>query len=81
MLLFSLADNPSLIPYHGSYSHDHARKANLHPQFVLSKYVQSHQILMTPLEAFKNVTYRLPWAEKTTNQVCLVARPRVFRSD
>ncbi|KAL7416434.1 hypothetical protein BDY24DRAFT_234134 [Mrakia frigida] len=66
---FDFCHNPSLIPYHGSYSHDHPRKPNLHPQFVLSKYVQSNQILMTPLEAFMNSTSTIDWEEKTVNQI------------
>lgn len=61
--------NPSLLPFHGTYSHDHARSPSLYPQLVLSKHVQSNQLLITPLEAFQNVTHRVPWAQKTTSKI------------
>lgn len=70
-----LAGNPSLLPLHGTFSRDLAQSPKLLPQFVLSKFEQSPQILMTPLEAFQNVTLRVPWEEKTAEKVSTIVSP------
>ncbi|KAL7417282.1 hypothetical protein BDY24DRAFT_412029 [Mrakia frigida] len=66
---FDFCRNPSLINFHGTYSHNQPRSPRLDPQLVLSKYVQSNQILMTPLEAFQNVTIRIPWEDKSIDKI------------
>lgn len=42
---FDFCHNPSVIPYHGSYSRNVVRTPKLHPEFVLSKIAGSPQIL------------------------------------
>ncbi|KAL7410810.1 hypothetical protein BDY24DRAFT_398543 [Mrakia frigida] len=66
---FDFCHNPSLIPYHGAYSNDHPRDPTLNPQFVLSKFLHSNQILVTPLDAFSEYSPTVPWDEKKINQI------------
>lgn len=64
-----LSVNPDLLSHHGSFSRDELHDPRLVPQFVLSKYQQSGQLLMTPLEAFSNHTSRIPWEDRTIDKV------------
>lgn len=68
---FNFCENPALRLMHSAFSTDIARKPDMWPHFVLSKWEQANQILFTPLEAFRNISAedRTPWEELVTEKV------------
>lgn len=67
--------DPSLLDLHGAFSWRHRRGTNLRPVFQQSKLVQNGDLMLTPLEAYKNassaegIKSRSAWDEKTKARV------------
>ncbi|KAL7423567.1 hypothetical protein Q5752_001147 [Cryptotrichosporon argae] len=72
---FDFCYDPSLLIFHGEFSYDYAKSADLRPDFVLSKFDRNGEFVVSTLDYYMNASSPegrqsyLPWDQKTIPKV------------